>query len=117
MQIYELISSLEKLTATREKIKSYVNEYKKYQNYLERVVRETNEFEAIPEIFNRYETLVEAKEVLSESQDQSLAVLEEASTNMVSLILFFILFICIKTILPILFERPPYNKQCNFLMD
>ncbi|XP_033223512.1 coiled-coil domain-containing protein 42 homolog [Belonocnema kinseyi] len=80
--IYELISNLEKLAATREKMKSYVNEYKKYQTYLERVVRETNEFKSIPEIFNRYETLIEAKEVLSESQDQSLAVLEEASTNM-----------------------------------
>ena len=53
---------------------------------MERVVKETNEFQSIPEIFNRYETLVEAKAALSEEQDHSLVVLEEASTDMVSFI-------------------------------
>lgn len=65
-------------------MKYYVNEYKMYQNYLERVVNETDEFESIPAIFNRYETLMEAKEQLAEKQDKSLGILEEASKNMVS---------------------------------
>ena len=87
------MENLEKLKAARDKMKTYVNAYKMYQNFLERVVKETNEFQSIPEIFNRYETLAEAKEVLAESQDHSLAVLEEASTNMVSFIIIFIIFI------------------------
>ncbi|XP_051162081.1 coiled-coil domain-containing protein 42 homolog [Leptopilina boulardi] len=81
-EILDLKKNIEKFSEARDKMKNYVNDYKIYQNYLEKVVNETNEFQSIPEIFNRYETLIEAKELLSENQDKSLAILEEASKNM-----------------------------------
>lgn len=73
-----------------DKIQQYVNEYKKYQNYLEKVVHETNEFQSINEIFNRYETLIEARIALSEYQDKNLQLLEERGTKIVQLIFYYL---------------------------
>ena len=66
------------------KMKEHVGEYKKYQNYLERVIVETGEFQSIAEIFNRYETLIEARSLLSEHQDKNLQTLEETGTDIVN---------------------------------
>jgi len=67
----------------RDKMQRYVGEYRKYQNYLDRVVNETGEFQSINEIFNRYETLVEARQALSDHQDRNLQLLEQKGTEIV----------------------------------
>jgi len=67
----------------RDKMQRYVEEYKKYQNYLDRVVNETNEFQSINDIFNRYETLLEARQALSDHQDRNLQLLEDKGTEIV----------------------------------
>jgi DNA polymerase I-like protein with 3'-5' exonuclease and polymerase domains len=67
----------------RDKMQRYVEEYKKYQNYLDRVVNETGEFQSINEIFNRYETLLEARQALSDHQDRNLQLLEDKGTEIV----------------------------------
>lgn len=67
----------------RDKMQRYVGEYRKYQNYLDRVVSETGEFQSINEIFNRYETLVEARQALSDQQDRNLQMLEDKGTEIV----------------------------------
>lgn len=67
----------------RDKMQRYVGEYRKYQNYLDRVVNETGEFQSINEIFNRYETLVEARQALSDHQDRNLQLLEHKGTEIV----------------------------------
>lgn len=66
-----------------DKMKRYTDMYKKYQNYLERVVNETGEFQSINDIFNRYETLVEARQALSDHQDMNLQMLEDKGTEIV----------------------------------
>lgn len=72
---------------TRDKMKKHVEEYKKYQNYLDKVVNDTGEFQSIAEIFNRYETLMEARMILAEHQDKNLQILEDQGTELV--IVFF----------------------------
>lgn len=66
-----------------DKMQRYVGEYRKYQNYLDRVVNETGEFQSINEIFNRYETLIEARQALSDLQDRNLQMLEDKGTEIV----------------------------------
>jgi len=68
-------------------MQQYVEEYSKFQNYLERVVNETGELQSINEIFNRYETLIEVRQVLSNQQDDNLRLLEERGTEIVKSIL------------------------------
>ncbi|XP_072746293.1 coiled-coil domain-containing protein 42 homolog [Anoplolepis gracilipes] len=75
-EIEELKQKLRYMEDVRDKMQRYVEEYKKYQNYLNRVVIETGEFQSINEIFNRYETLVEARQALSDHQDRNLQLLE-----------------------------------------
>lgn len=70
---------------SRDKMERYVGEYRKYQNYLELVVNETGEFQSINEIFNRYETLIEARQALSDHQDKNLQLLEEKGLEIVHL--------------------------------
>lgn len=65
----------------RDKMQRYVEEYRKYQNYLDRVVYETGEFQSINDIFNRYETLVETRQSLSDLQDRNLQMLEEKGSE------------------------------------
>ncbi|XP_015183988.1 PREDICTED: coiled-coil domain-containing protein 42 homolog isoform X1 [Polistes dominula] len=66
-----------------EKMQKHVEIYRKYQNYLERVVNETGSFKSITDIFQRYESLIEAKASLSEDQDKNIQLLEETETNIV----------------------------------
>lgn len=73
------------MTGIRDKMQKYVKEFKGAQNYLELVVKEGGEFQSIADIFNRYESLLEARRTLSEQQDQSLQVLEETGIEMVNL--------------------------------
>ncbi|XP_076760597.1 coiled-coil domain-containing protein 42 homolog [Xylocopa sonorina] len=80
-EIDELSEKLAHMNEIRGKMKKYVEEYKKYQNYLDRVVSETGEFHSISEIFNRYETLIGARMMLSEHEDKNLAILEERGTE------------------------------------
>lgn len=70
-------------TEALDKMQHYVEKYKKFQNYLERVVNETGEFQSITEIFNRYETLVEARQALSDHQDRNLQLLESKGSEIV----------------------------------
>ncbi|KOC64934.1 Coiled-coil domain-containing protein 42 like protein [Habropoda laboriosa] len=80
-EIEDTTAKLNRMNDVREMMKRYVGEYKKYQNYLEKVVAETGEFNSISEIFNRYETLIEARTILSEHQDKNLELLEERGTE------------------------------------
>lgn len=73
----------------RGKMQRYVEEYRKYQNYLDRVVNETGEFQSINEIFNRYETLIEARQALSDHQDRNLQLLEHKGAEIVYPIYYF----------------------------
>jgi len=69
------------------KMQQYVEEYSKFQDYLERVANETGELQSINEIFNRYETLIEVRKVLSNQQDDNLRLLEERGSEIVKSIL------------------------------
>ncbi|XP_077282049.1 coiled-coil domain-containing protein 42 like-2 [Temnothorax americanus] len=80
-EIEELEQKFRYMRDVRDKMQRYVGEYRKYQNYLDRVVNETNEFQSINEIFNRYETLVEARQALSDHQDRNLQMLEDKGTE------------------------------------
>ncbi|XP_018361017.1 PREDICTED: coiled-coil domain-containing protein 42 homolog [Trachymyrmex cornetzi] len=80
-EIEELEQKLQYMRDVRDKMQRFVGEYRKYQNYLDRVVSETGEFQSINEIFNRYETLVEARQALSDHQDKNLQMLEEKATK------------------------------------
>ncbi|XP_070158550.1 coiled-coil domain-containing protein 42 homolog [Polyergus mexicanus] len=80
-EIEELKQKLRYMEGVRDKMQRYVEEYKKYQNYLDRVVNETGEFQSINEIFNRYETLIEARQALSDHQDRNLQLLEQKGTE------------------------------------
>jgi len=71
------------MIGVRDKMQRFVGEYRKYQNYLDKVVNETGEFQSINEIFNRYETLVETRQTLSDQQDKNLQMLEEKGTKIV----------------------------------
>lgn len=64
-------------------MQQYVGKYKKFQNYLERVMNETGEFQSINEIFNRYEALVEARQALSDHQNRNLQLLESKGSEIV----------------------------------
>lgn len=64
-------------------MQKHVKEYKMYQNYLETVVNESEEFQSLADIFNRYESLVESRLDLAQHQDQSLEALEIAGSEMV----------------------------------
>lgn len=88
-QIDNLTEKLDHMKNVRNKMKKYVEEYKKYQNYLERVINETGEFHSISEIFNRYETLIEARSILSVHQDKNLQALEETGTEIVNALLLY----------------------------
>ncbi|XP_011880120.1 PREDICTED: coiled-coil domain-containing protein 42 homolog isoform X2 [Vollenhovia emeryi] len=81
LEIEELEQKLRCMRDTRDKMQRNVGEYRKYQNYLDRVVNETGEFQSINEIFNRYETLVEARQALSDHQDRNLQMLEDKGTE------------------------------------
>ena len=84
-QIAEFERSLEHLEAACNKMQSEVDKYKPFQEYLERVV-DTNEFQSIAEIFNRYETLLAARSALVENQDDNLLTLENTSAQLVYLL-------------------------------
>lgn len=86
----------------RDKMQQYVGEYRKYQNYLDRVVNETGEFQSINEIFNRYETLIEARQALSDHQDRNLQMLEDKGTEIVLFELSSIL--CISNMIVIFYK-------------
>ncbi|EFN78886.1 Coiled-coil domain-containing protein 42 like-2 [Harpegnathos saltator] len=77
----ELEQKLSHMRGVLDQMKNYTDIYKKYQNYLERVVNETGEFQSINDIFNRYETLVEARQALSDHQDRNLQMLEDKGTE------------------------------------
>jgi len=68
-------------------MQQYVKEYSKFQIYLEKVVTETSELQSVNEIFNRYDTLIEVREVLSNQQDENLRLLEERGSEIVKSIL------------------------------
>lgn len=70
-------------TEAFDKMQQYVGKYKKFQNYLERVMNETGEFQSINEIFNRYEALVEARQALSDHQNRNLQLLESKGSEIV----------------------------------
>ncbi|XP_050457372.1 coiled-coil domain-containing protein 42 like-2-like [Cataglyphis hispanica] len=80
-EIEELKQKLHYMESVHDKMQQYVGEYKKYQNYLDRVINETKEFQSIKEIFNRYETLIEARQALSDHQDRNLQLLEQKGTE------------------------------------
>ncbi|XP_018052351.1 PREDICTED: coiled-coil domain-containing protein 42 homolog [Atta colombica] len=80
-EIEELEQKLQYMIGVRDKMQRFVGEYRKYQNYLDKVVNETGEFQSINEIFNRYETLVETRQTLSDQQDKNLQMLEEKGTK------------------------------------
>lgn len=86
----ELNDKLVRMNDIRDRMKKHVEEYKKYQHYLEKVVAESGEFNSISDIFNRYETLIEARIILSEHQDKNLEILEERGTEMVNILLNYI---------------------------
>lgn len=90
-QIKELEEKLSYMNDVRDRMKKYVKEYKKYHDYLDRVIVETGEFHSIFEIFNRYETLIEARTILSEHQDKNLEILEERGTEMVIFLRYILL--------------------------
>ncbi|XP_012218947.1 coiled-coil domain-containing protein 42 homolog [Linepithema humile] len=81
LEIEELEQKLRHMNEVRDNMQRYVKEYKKYQNYLDRVVNETGEFQSISDIFNRYETLLEARQALSDHQDRNLQLLEDKGTE------------------------------------
>lgn len=76
--------NLEFMEKVRNKMKEYVEFYKPFQKYLETVV-ETNQFQTIAEVFNRYETLVDARLTLHKNQDECLHKLEKTTTQFVIL--------------------------------
>lgn len=80
----------------RDKMQKYVGIYKKYQDYLERVISETRRFRSITEIFERYENLIEVKESLSKQQEKNIELLEESEAEIVYYIDFFF-FTCLFT--------------------
>ncbi|KAI4477482.1 hypothetical protein M0804_012599 [Polistes exclamans] len=79
--VEDLEEKLDYMKGMCEKMQKHVEIYRKYQNYLERVVNETGSFQSITEIFQRYESLIEAKASLSEDQDKNIQFLEETETN------------------------------------
>jgi hypothetical protein len=56
-----------------------------HQDYLNSVVADTEEFNTVFDILNRYETLNDARVELIEQQEKDLAMLENARTSMVKL--------------------------------
>ncbi|KAG7206875.1 hypothetical protein KM043_000775 [Ampulex compressa] len=80
-EIDDLTEKLNYMKNVLEDMQRYVEDYRKYQNYLERVVAETSEFQSITDIFNRYETLIETRSALAEHQDKYLRALEETGTE------------------------------------
>ncbi|XP_012138285.1 coiled-coil domain-containing protein 42 like-2 [Megachile rotundata] len=81
-EIEELTAKLVYMKEVRDKMKTHVEEYRKYQTYLDKVINDTSEFQSIAEIFNRYETLMEARTILSEHQDKNLQILEERGAEL-----------------------------------
>jgi hypothetical protein len=82
---------LESLETVRYKMKECVKKYQPFEQYMENVLR-TSEFNSIAEIFNRYETLIEAKKSLERSQNDSLHTLENTSVQLVFSISILIRF-------------------------
>ncbi|XP_012346581.1 coiled-coil domain-containing protein 42 like-2-like isoform X2 [Apis florea] len=81
-EIKQINENLKHMYDVRDRMKKHVQEYQKYSHYLDRVIAETGEFQSIADIFNRYETLIEARSVLTEHQDKNLHLLEERGTEM-----------------------------------
>ncbi|XP_046837534.1 coiled-coil domain-containing protein 42 homolog [Vespa crabro] len=79
--IQDLQETLNYMKGIREKMEKYVGKYKKYQDYLERVISETKQFRSIIEIFERYENLIEVKKSLSEQQEKNIELLEETEAE------------------------------------
>ncbi|XP_047370265.1 cilia- and flagella-associated protein 73-like isoform X3 [Vespa velutina] len=79
--IQNLQGRLNYMKEIREKMEKYVGIYKKYQDYLERVISETKQFRSIIEIFERYENLIEVKKSLSKQQEKNIELLEETEAE------------------------------------
>nr|XP_050868730.1 cilia- and flagella-associated protein 73 [Vespula vulgaris] len=79
--INNLEERLSYMKGIRDKMQKYVGIYKKYQDYLERVISETRRFRSITEIFERYENLIEVKESLSKQQEKNIELLEESEAE------------------------------------
>ncbi|XP_012266751.2 coiled-coil domain-containing protein 42 homolog [Athalia rosae] len=84
-EIKEMEEKLKSMKDIKENMEKHVADYGMFQDYLEKVISETSQFETISEILTRYECLTEARKELSERQDQNLQALEDASTEMVRL--------------------------------
>ncbi|XP_066589534.1 coiled-coil domain-containing protein 42 homolog [Prorops nasuta] len=81
-EIENLHNKLDRTREVLKKMKISVGDYKKYQDYMEKVANETENFQSINDIFNRYETLIDARKVLADRQNQLLRTLEETGTEM-----------------------------------
>lgn len=76
-------AKLKEMEEIKKNMEKHVSDYGMYQEYLERVITETAQFQSISEILTRYECLSEARKELSKRQDENLQALEDASTEMV----------------------------------
>ncbi|XP_014211769.1 coiled-coil domain-containing protein 42 homolog [Copidosoma floridanum] len=80
-EILELDKNLENMEKVRDKMKRYVEVYRPFQGYLEKIL-ENKEFNSIAGIFNRYEVLVAARNSLEDYQNRNLRTLETTSSQL-----------------------------------
>lgn len=69
----------------KQNMEHYVRDYKMYEEYLQKVLISFPEFRTLNDILNRYESLTEAKESLSNKQESDLLQLEQARTKLIKL--------------------------------
>ncbi|XP_034943698.1 coiled-coil domain-containing protein 42 homolog [Chelonus insularis] len=81
-EIEELNKKLQHLTSVCDKMQESIEYFKRGKNYLERVVNETGEFSSINDIFNRYESLMEARQTHVDSQDKNFEQIEGIGNQM-----------------------------------
>ncbi|KAK7869682.1 hypothetical protein R5R35_009907 [Gryllus longicercus] len=75
--IRSLKTQLEYLNQVKEKMLKHVQEYKIYEDFLENVAAESNEFQSVYDIVTKYEILIDTRSLLAARQVQDMEEMEE----------------------------------------
>lgn len=86
LEITTLQEKYDEMMKVKLHMESQIKKHKMYEEYLYSAVEESTEFKDVDDILSRYEALIDARQQLIERQEKDLSALENAHSDMVTMI-------------------------------
>lgn len=87
LEITTLQEKYDEMMKVKLHMESQIKKHKLYEEYLYSAVEESTEFKDVDDILSRYEALIDARQQLIERQEKDLSALENAHSDMVTMII------------------------------